>query len=82
MISNKILMLIVTMISILHALLVLLQMINCVSKLLLPGKAVEGRLPMSMSFVPFLRLKSHTLGKAEEQETASPRVSHESLSHP
>ena len=75
-------MLIVIMIPLLHALLVLLQTISRVSKLLLPRKAVEGRLPMSLSFVPFLRLKSHTSGKAEEQETASPRASYESSSHP
>ena len=73
---------IVTTIRLLNTLLVLLEMISRVSKLLLPSEAVERGLPMSLSFVPFLRLKSHTLETAEEQETASPRVSYESSSHP
>lgn len=60
----------------------MLEMISDISELLLTSKSVEGRLSIELSPIYVRPLKSHTLGKAEAQETASQRVMYGSSSHP
>lgn len=53
MISNTVITLMVVPIPLLHALLMMLEMISDTSELLLPSKSVEGRLSVDLNFISF-----------------------------